>query len=247
MRLDGKVAIVSGGAGGIGSATVRRFVQESASVVIADVQADEAEALTQLLRKQGYSVTFMPLDVTDENQWEQVMKATIQTYGRVDILVNNAGILLLESLVDTSLEMWNRLMDVNSTGAFLGTREAVRVMRANGGGSIINMSSTAGIVGSAMASAYDASKASVRLLTKAAAVAYAKDGIRINSIHPGFIESPMTSGLDEATRRAFVNLHPIGRAGRPEEIANACLFLASDESSFVTGAELVVDGGFTAQ
>ena len=138
-------------------------------------------------------------------------------------------------------------MDVNSTGAFLGTREAVRVMRANGGGSIINMSSTAGIVGSAMASAYDASKASVRLLTKAAAVAYAKDGIRINSIHPGFIESPMTSGLDEATRRAFVNLHPIGRAGRPEEIANACLFLASDESSFGTGAELVVDGGFTAQ
>ena len=119
MRLDGKVAIVSGGAGGIGSATVRRFVQESASVVIADVQADEGEVLTQRLRKQGYSVTFMTLDVTDENQWEQVMKATMQTYGRVDILVNNAGILLLESLVDTSLEMWNRLMEVNSTGAFL--------------------------------------------------------------------------------------------------------------------------------
>lgn len=247
MRLKDKVAIVTGGARGIGAATVRRFAQEGAKVVIADVLEKEGLALANELMRKGYEITFMPLDVTDEKNWDTVVKATQERYGALHILVNNAGILAMEGVLNTSLETWNRIMRVNATGMFLGTRAAILAMRANGGGSIINMSSVAGIVGSAGAAAYHASKGAVRLLTKVAAVAHAREKIRVNSVHPGLIDTPMTSGFEGTTREAFVNLHPMGRAGKPEEVANVCLFLASEESSFVTGAELVVDGGFTAQ
>ena len=247
MRLKDKVAIVTGGARGIGGATVKRFAAEGAKVVIADVLEEEGTALAGELKEGGYEAVFMPLDVADEKQWEQVVKATEERYGRLDILVNNAGIGAYEPIADTSLETWERIMAVNSTGAFLGTRAAIWSMRANGGGSIINISSIFGLVGSNMAGAYHASKGSVRLLTKAAAVAHAKDGIRVNSVHPGFIDTPKTTVLDESGRKAIVDLHPMGRLGTMEEVANACLFLASDESSFVTGSELVVDGGYTAK
>ncbi len=247
MRLEGKVAIVTGAARGIGAATVRRFAEEGARVVVADLLKSEGEALARKLQAAGCEALFISLDVTDERQWEATVGAVKARYGALHVLVNNAGILAMEGIADTSLETWERVMRVNSTGAFLGTRAAVRAMRASGGGSIINISSIAGIVGTAGAGAYHASKGAIRMLTKAAAVAYAKDGIRVNSVHPGLIETPMTAGMDAAAFQGFVSLHPLGRAGRPEEVANVCLFLASEESSYVTGAELVVDGGYTAQ
>lgn len=249
MRLEGKIAVVTGGARGIGAATVKRFVEEGAKVVIADLLEEEGEALAGQLREAGYEATFMGLDVSKEDQWHKVIEATEGLYGHLDILVNNAGIFPMQRLDETDLALWERVQTVNATGAFLGTREAVQAMRRNGGGSIVNLSSIAGLIGSGLAAAYHASKGSVRLLTKAAAVQYAQDRIRVNSVHPGVIATEMTRALleDETVGQTIVAAHPLGRPGTAEEVANCCLFLASDESSFVTGTELAVDGGYTAQ
>ena len=193
--------------------------------------------------------TFISLDVTNEQQWIRTVDATIEKYGQLDILVNNAGIFRMETVDETDLELWNRIQEVNATGVFLGIKHGAAAMRRSGGGSIVNISSGAGIVGSATGAAYHASKGAVRLLTKAAAIQYAADGIRVNSVHPGVTNTPMIRELmaDETAGAGFLAGTPMGRLGRPEEIANAILFLASDEAFFITGAELVVDGGFTAQ
>ena len=197
----------------------------------------------------SYAATFISLDVTNEQQWIRAVDATIEKYGQLDILVNNAGIFRMETVDETDLELWNRIQEVNATGVFLGIKHGAAAMRRSGGGSIVNISSGAGIVGSATGAAYHASKGAVRLLTKAAAIQYAADGIRVNSVHPGVTNTPMIRELmaDETAGAGFLAGTPMGRLGRPEEIANAILFLASDEASFITGAELVVDGGFTAQ
>ena len=249
MRLKDKVVIITGGVGGIGSATVRLFAVEGAKLVIVDVNENEGEALASELKDDGYAATFISLDVTNEQQWIRAVDATIEKYGQLDILVNNAGIFRMETVDETDLELWNRIQEVNATGVFLGIKHGAAAMRRSGGGSIVNISSGAGIVGSATGAAYHASKGAVRLLTKAAAIQYAADGIRVNSVHPGVTNTPMIRELmaDETAGAGFLAGTPMGRLGRPEEIANAILFLASDEASFITGAELVVDGGFTAQ
>ena len=249
MRLKDKVVIITGGVGGIGSATVRLFAVEGAKLVIVDVNENEGEALASELKDDGYAATFISLDVTNEQQWIRAVDATIEKYGQLDILVNNAGIFRMETVDETDLELWNRIQEVNATGVFLGIKHGAAAMRRSGGGSIVNISSGAGIVGSATGAAYHASKGAVRLLTKAAAIQYAADGIRVNSVHPGVTNTPMIRELmaDETAGAGFLAGTPMGRLGRPDEIANAILFLASDEASFITGAELVVDGGFTAQ
>ena len=249
MRLKDKVVIITGGVGGIGSATVRRFAVEGAKLVIVDLNENEGEALAGELKDDGYAATFISLDVTNEQQWIRAVDATIEKYGQLDILVNNAGIFRMETVDETDLELWNRIQEVNATGVFLGIKHGAAAMRRRGGGSIVNISSGAGIVGSTTGAAYHASKGAVRLLTKAAAIQYAADGIRVNSVHPGVTNTPMIRELmaDETAGAGFLAGTPMGRLGRPEEIANAILFLASDEASFITGAELVVDGGFTAQ
>ena len=247
MRLEAKVAIVTGGSQGIGAAIARRFAKEGAAVVIGDVLEDNSKAIEGELRSKGYKVSFVPLDVTDEGQWDNIVKVTEDLFGHLSILVNNAGTTAAEPIGETSLETWNKVMDVNSTGVFLGTRAGIRAMKPNGVGSIINISSIYGNVGSSGAGAYHASKGSVRLISKSAAVTYAKDNVRVNTVHPGFIKTPMSSVFSDTEKAAFASLHPMGRFGQPEEVANACLFLASDEASFVTGSELMVDGGYTAQ
>ena len=249
MRLRDKVVIITGGVGGIGSATVRRFAVEGAKLVIVDLFQKEGEALASELKDGSYAATFISLDVTDEQQWIRAVDATIERYGRLDILVNAAGIFRMETVDETDLELWNRIQEVNATGVFLGIKHGAAAMRRSGGGSIVNISSGAGIVGSTTGAAYHASKGAVRLLTKAAAIQYAAVRIRVNSVHPGVTDTPMIRELmaDETAGAGFLAGTPMGRLGKPEEIANAILFLASDEASFITGAELVVDGGFTAQ
>ena len=255
MRLEGKVAIVTGAARGIGENIARRFAQEAAKVVLADIREPEGEGVAQGIREEGGEALFVKLDVTSEEQWEQAVQTTIEKYGKLDILVNNAGVtlqqvVLVPEIEDTTLDLWNEIMGVNATGVFLGTRAVIKEMKRGGGGSIVNISSISAIVGGASSNfAYGPSKGAVRIFTKAIAVTYGKHGIRANSIHPGSIRTPLTDYIyaDPAYRERIVSRHPVGRPGQPEDIANGVLFLASDEASFVTGAELVIDGGFTAQ
>jgi NAD(P)-dependent dehydrogenase (short-subunit alcohol dehydrogenase family) len=247
MRLQSKVAIVTGAARGIGAATASRFAEEGAKVVLADVLEESNQQLAAALNGRGYEVLAMNLDVTEEEQWRRVVDSTVAHFGGFNVLVNNAAVVARESLMDLSLDTWNHVMNVNVTGCFLGIKAAVGWMRGNGGGSIINISSINGIIGTPTHTAYNSSKGAVRILTKSTAIAHAKDGIRINSVHPGLIDTPQTMTVDPDVKQRMIQQYPIGRSGRPEEVANACLFLASDESSFVLGAELVVDGGYTAQ
>ncbi len=249
MRVEGKVALVSGGARGIGAATAKLLAREGAAVVLADVLEADGRATEAEIAEAGGRATFMPLDVTDEDSWQQVIDATVSTYGKLDVVVNNAGISGRAAVEETEEETWDRVMDVNGKGVFLGTKLAIPELRRAGGGSIINISSIYGIIGSETSAAYHASKGAVRIFTKAAAIQYAAEGIRVNSVHPGFVDSPMT-----AASHALPEVHnlriertPLGRMGRPEDIAAGILYLASDESSFVTGSELVIDGGMTAR
>jgi NAD(P)-dependent dehydrogenase (short-subunit alcohol dehydrogenase family) len=249
MRLAGKVAIITGAASGMGAATARRFGLEGAKVVIADVLAEEGEAVTADINASGGDARFVRLDVTDEAGWASVVEATVGAFGRLDILVNNAGISgsATNDLLDRGL--WDRVMAVNSTGVFLGTAAAVRQMQRNGGGSIVNLSSISGVVGQSMVHmSYNAAKGAVRVMTKSTAVQFGKDGIRCNSVHPGVMPPMRTSGAtaDPAVRAKMLKAVPLGRAGEVDEVANAILFLASDEASYVTGAELYVDGGYLA-
>jgi len=249
-RLDGKVALISGGARGIGAATARLFAQEGARVVVGDVLEPEGRALEAELTGRGGQAAFVPLDVRGEADWERAVAAAVSRFGKLDILVNNAGIGGAGRVEDTTLEEWHRVMEVNATGVFLGTRAAIPALRRAGGGAIVNISSQLGLVGMDDSSPqYQASKGAVRLLTKHTALQYAKEGIRANSVHPGPIVTPMTEKrrADPAIRARMVSRIPLGRYGEAEEIAYGVLYLASDESRFVTGSELVIDGGWTAQ
>lgn len=244
-RLNGKVALISGGARGQGAAEGRLFAREGAKVVLADVLDEEGEAVA---REIGRDAAYVRLDVTSEADWARAVEKTVATFGKLTTLVNNAGILRMEGLEATSLELWNRVIAVNQTGVFLGMKAAVPAMRKAGGGSIVNVSSIAGLIGVGAATAYQATKGAVRILTKTVAVEQAKHGIRVNSIHPGVITTKMvTEVIDPESRALFSQATPLGREGTAEEMAQGALFLASDESSYMTGAELVLDGGYTAQ
>lgn len=248
MRLEGKVALISGGARGLGAAEARLFANEGAKVGIGDIREEEGRALEAEIRASGGDAMYIGLDVTDEGQWAEAVRQMMTVYDRLDILVNNAGILEHGTVEETTAESWNRTMDVNGRGVFLGTRSVIPAMRESGGGSIVNISSVAGLVGGLM-TAYNASKGAVRLLTKSTAVQYAAENIRVNSVHPGPTETDMLDAFfrEEGAREARAADTPIPRLGKPEDIAYGVLFLASDESSYMTGAELVIDGGNTAR
>ena len=249
MRLEGKVALISGGARGQGEAEGRLFVAEGAKVVLGDILEVEGEAAAADIREGGGDASFVRLDVASEDDWRAAIDYTLETYGRLDILINNAAIYSRTPIVDTDLEEWRRIMEINSTGVFLGTKHAVPAMQRSGGGSIINISSTAGLVGSIRGSAYGASKGSVRLFTKYTALQHAADGIRANSIHPGPIDTEMIAeNLSTPDGRAESESRvPLQRIGTVMDVAYGALFLASDDSSYMTGAELVIDGGVTAR
>ncbi|MDP1837061.1 MAG: glucose 1-dehydrogenase [Reyranella sp.] len=250
MRMTGKVALVSGAASGMGAATARLFAAEGAkAVVVADILDQEGKEVVAGIGKAGGHASYIHLDVTDEAQWKAAVEATVAAHGRLDVLVNNAGISgsAETDLYDTAA--WNRLMGINATGVFLGMKYATAAMKQSGGGSIVNLSSISGIVGQGyLHVGYNASKGAVRLITKAGAAQHGKHGIRVNSVHPGLMPPMRTSGstADPAMRAKTLKGVPMGRAGEVDEVARAILFLASDESSYVTGAELVVDGGWTA-
>ena len=254
-RLDGKVALISGGARGQGAVEARLFAREGAKVAIGDILEAEGLQVEAEINESGGECLFVRLDVTSEQHWLHAVESTVARFGKLDVLVNNAGIdsprgpdgqrFTIENLAEAQ---WDRVMDVNAKGVFLGTKYAIPEMRKAGGGSIINISSVAGMVGGTT-TAYGASKGAVRIFTKATAIQYAKEGIRANSVHPGVIVTDMTADMlaDEAERQFHLARHPIGRLGIAEDVAYGVLFLATDESSFVTGSELVIDGGLTAQ
>ena len=248
MRLENKVAFISGGGRGMGEVMAKLFAGEGASVVIGDVLEEEGKQVEAAINETGGNCLFVRLDVTDESQWQQAVAATVARFGKLDILINNAGIYRTNQIENTSAEEWDQVLAINSKGVFLGTKAAIPEMRKAGGGSIINLSSVAGLVGSADSGAYNASKGAVRLLTKSTAIQYAKEGIRANSIHPGTIETPMTADLLSGEgRQDRMNRTPLRRLGRADDVAYGALYLASDEASFVTGSELVIDGGRTAE
>lgn len=249
MRLQGKVALITGGARGMGAVEARLFAREGARVGIADILVEEGHRLEAEIAESGGEAVFIKLDVTSEADWKHAVDTLVARYGKLDVLVNNAGIYRRAMVEQTTVQDWDRVMEVNAKGVFLGTRAVIPAMRKAGGGSIVNISSIAGIVGSPYSAAYNASKGAVRILTKATAVQYAREGIRCNSVHPGPIETDMLDLAfpDTALRQQRASLTPLGRLGRPEDVAYGVLFLASDESSYMTGSELVIDGGWTAQ
>jgi len=248
-RLAGKAALITGAASGIGRAAVALFHAEGAKVAATD---RNESGLAEL---KGVADLILAQDVADEARWREVVDAVVAAFGRLDILVNSAGIALKGNIETATLDEFRRTEAVNVEGTFLGCREAIRVMKRTDGGSIVNLSSVAGVIGDAQSTAYCASKGAVRLLTKSAALHCARAGynIRLNSVHPSFAETPMVEALiagsknPERVRESLMRASPMGRMGRPEEVANAIFYLASDESSFTTGAELMVDGGLTAQ
>lgn len=249
-RLDNKVALITGAASGFGRAAAELFVAEGATVILTD-RSDGAAVAAAL----GPKARFLPLDVTKEDQWQSVVANVAAREGRLDVLVNNAGIGLHRNVTEMTLEEWRLVHAVNSDGVFLGCKHAIPVMRAGGGGSIVNVASVAGKVGAPQMSAYCASKGAVTLFTKALAMeaAYGRWNIRVNSVHPAYVETALVqahingSREPEKTRRFLESLHPIGHMGAVEDVAQAILYLASDESKFTTGSELLVDGGLTAQ
>lgn len=261
-RLIGKVAIVTGGASGIGAETARQFARHGASVVICDVQDDLGRTVAQEITDNGGVAEYRALDVCSEEQWIALVADTERKFGKVNVLGNIAGISGRPAnqtvspgvttgveLKDQTLESWNRIMEVNSTGVFLGTKSVIPAMQRAGGGSIINISSICGIIGSFANAAYHASKGAVRIFSKSAAIQYASDQIRVNSIHPGFVDTPMARPglLGNESGKARMDATPLGRFGKPYDIAMGCLYLASDEAAWVTGAELVIDGGVIAK
>ena len=232
----------------MGAVEARLFAQEGCRVAIGDLREDEGQKIEAEINETGGECLYLRLDVTREENWQAAIAATVARFGKLDILVNNAGIYRTERVEETSVELWDLVLEINSKGVFLGTKHAIPELRKAGGGSIINISSTAGLVGSNMAAAYSASKGAVRLFTKATAIQYAQESIRANSIHPGIIQTDMTAALlaDPNHYQERLDRTPLGRIGKPEDVAYGALFLASDESSFMTGSELVIDGGRTA-
>ena len=250
MRLEGKVAFISGGAQGMGAAEARLFATEGAMVAIGDILEEEGRRVAAQIGEAGGKAIFLALDVTSESQWQDAIAATVAEFGKLDILVNNAGIGGHGTVENTTVADWDRVMDINAKGVFLGTKSAIPELRRAGGGSIINISSQLGLVGVDNSSPqYQASKGAVRLLTKSTAIQYAGEGIRANSVHPGPIVTPMTEAgrADPERNELTLSRIPLGRYGEPGDVAYGVLFLASDESSFMTGSELVIDGGWTAQ
>jgi NAD(P)-dependent dehydrogenase (short-subunit alcohol dehydrogenase family) len=249
MRLAGKVAIITGAAYGMGAEEAQLFAREGAKVIIADIAEEAGKALEAEIKQSGGEALFVRLDVTSEADWQRAVDAAVARFGKLDILVNNAGLSSTSQADPMDSEGWRRIMEVNATGVFLGTKYAIPAMQKAGGGAIVNISSIMGFVGGESGHpAYHASKGAVRIFTKATAVKYGPDGIRANSVHPGFMP-PMRSARprDEASLQRLIDWTPLRRTGRPIEVAYGVLFLASDEASFITGTELVIDGGFIAQ
>jgi len=249
MRLSGKVAIVTGAANGMGQSEALIFAREGAKVAVADLLEAEGRQVADKIKAAGGQAIFAKLDVGNEAEWEKAVKATVDAFGKLDVLVNNAGISGTFDPDTLSTSAWDRLMEINAKGVFLGMKHGIPAMQRAGGGSIINISSISGVVGQlGIHMAYNASKGAVRTMTKSAAVQYAKDNIRVNSVHPGMLP-PMKSSkgsADPAWRDKMIRAVPLKREGRVEEVAHAVLFLASDEASYITGVELPVDGGFLA-
>ena len=252
-RVAGKVAIVTGAASGLGKATALLLAKEGAKTVVSDINEADGRKVAAEIKREGGEAIFVKHDVTSESSWSSVIEKTLAGFGKLDILVNNAGVQIIKEIEKLTLEEWRWLMSVNLDGVFLGTKYAVGAMKKGGGGSIINMSSAAGIIGTVdKTSAYCASKGAVRLFTKAAALECSKAGlnynIRVNSVHPGVIETPLVLKMeqDPAVWETLHKVHPIGFLGQPIDVAYGVLYLASDESRLVTGAELVIDGGWTA-
>jgi len=239
MRLQGKVALVTGAASGIGHAVAELFFKEGAKVFAADIASPRTPC--------SPGIETIKLDVTSESEWPKVIDAIIKKHGRLDVLINNAGIIAYEPLHELEMKNWLKMIAVDQTGVFLGMREAVRIMRQQKSGSIVNISSIWGSAAVAGAHSYHAAKGAVRNMSKNAAMTYVTEGIRVNSVHPGFIDTPLTEAQAPDLNKAVIDATPMKRAGKPIEIAYGCLFLASDESSYVTGTELVIDGGYLAQ
>ena len=251
-RLRNKVTIITGASSGIGGATAKLFADEDAHVYLCDIQDDMGEELTSEIVQSGGKATYFHLDVRDEQEWIKVLNKIAKIHGRIDVLVNNAGIggaPLHLKVEDYPVDQWNETIAINATGVFLGTKHAARFMKQTGGGSIINISSVYGLVGTTRGASYTASKGAVRIFTKAAAVQYSKDNIRVNSVHPGFIDTPQAAKLlsDQIVRQELINQTPVGRLGTVDDIKYGILYLASDESGYMTGSEFVIDGGITAR
>jgi NAD(P)-dependent dehydrogenase (short-subunit alcohol dehydrogenase family) len=242
-RFDGRVALVTGGASGIGKATAKRIASEGGSVVIADLQDDAGASVVDEITAAGGKAAYVHLNVTDEEGWATAVATTVDTFEGLDILVNNAGIGDTDPLEATTTDTWNKVVAVTQTSVFLGMKAAADALKKSGHGSVVNVSSMYGIVGSGVSPAYHAAKGAVRLLTKTTALGWAAQGVRVNSVHPGYIDTPI---LGDTDRDMLVGATPMGRLGRPEEIAATIAFLASDDASFATGAEFVIDGGYTA-
>jgi len=243
-RFQGKVALVTGGASGIGKATSLRLASEGAAVVIADINADAGQTVVDQIIADGGKAIFISLNVTSEDAWNAAIAQTVETFGGLNLLVNNAGIGDARSIEDTTIEVWDKTIAVTQTSVFLGLKASSAALKATGNGSVVNISSIYGLVGgSAAGPAYQAAKGAVRLLTKNAALWWVEQGVRVNSVHPGFIDTPILEG---APREALAATVPMKRLGKPEEIASMITYLLSDEASFITGAEFAVDGGFTA-
>ncbi|AXF57979.1 glucose 1-dehydrogenase [Salicibibacter kimchii] len=253
-RLDGKVALITGGSSGLGAATGKRFAQEGAIIVLSDINEENGQEKAREIQDEGGRALFLRHDITKENEWENVINKIVEEFGGLNAVVNCAGIEIRGNVEEISLDDWKRTIDVNLSGVFLGTKHGILGMKnSRSEGSIINLSSIQGIIGNANIPAYDASKGGVRGLTKSAALhcAQSKYNIRVNSIHPGYIKTPMVKDSIEGeggyvTEDELNSWHPVGHIGEPNDIANGALYLASEESKFVTGSELVIDGGYTA-
>jgi len=245
-RLSGRVALITGAARGMGAADTRLFVAEGAHVVLADVLDVEGQQLARDLDCRKGRALYVHLDVTQAADWEKAVAAAEDTFGHLDILINNAGILNMAGVEATTEPEWQRIIDVNQKGVWLGMKAALPAMRRAGGGSIVNISSIYGLIGSGGAAAYHSTKGAIRILTKTAAAEFAPSNIRVNSIHPGLITTPMVAPIPTDFHKQIISMGCIKREGRPEEVAYGVLFLASDESSYITGSELVIDGGYTA-
>lgn len=249
-RVDGKSALITGGGKGIGRAVAELLAEEGAQIAITDIDAEGGATTVDRITAAGGEAAFFEHDVTSEGDWERVVDAVQDTFGGPDILVNNAGIYHIEPVDEMDVEDWKHLMDINVTGVFLGLKHCTPLMREQGQGSVINLSSVAGIIGLSGHTCYGASKGAVRTMTKDAAIELAGTGVRVNSLHPAYIDTQMAdygAEVQGATKDELDAMHPIGHMGEPEDVAYAVLYLASDESKFMTGSEMVLDGGLTAQ
>ena len=249
-RVDGKIAVITGGGRGIGQTTAELLAEEGAQVAVTDIDADAGTTTVEHITDGGGEAAFFEHDVTSEADWERVVDKVQDTLGVPDVLVNNAGIYQIEPVDEMDVDDWKNLMDVNVTGVFLGLKHCTPLMREQGQGSVINLSSVAGIIGLSGHTCYGASKGAVRTMTKDAAIELAEAGVRVNSLHPAYIDTQMADYGAETlstTKEELDAMHPIGHMGEPEDVAYAVLFLASDESKFMTGSEMVLDGGLTAQ